>query len=284
MMIDRLQTYLARQAGLGGPLLAFLLVVSGPIDLFGGMPERRPYSPDSPWNVPIGPNAAVDRHSAQMIATLVDTGTGGAITSDPDQYSYPVYFVDALTPRHSVRCAQYKCTISTDGRPQRANELPDVPIPPELTPSTGSDGQVIIIDLTYGVEYNFWQIRREGEQWVASNGSTYSVFKDGAPSEYGSRGAGVPYYAGLVRPWEIDQGKIEHALAFAYPTPARDRCVYPASKTDGRSDQPFAIPEGARLQLDPSLTEADFRRWGLDRTGIIIAKALQQYGMYLIAI
>jgi hypothetical protein len=85
-----------------------------------------------------------------------------------------------------------------------------------------------------------------------------------------------------VRPWEITQGHIDHAIAFGYPFPARDRCVFPASKTDGDSDLPDAIPEGARLQLNPQLTEADFDRLGLDRTGKIIARALQKYGMILV--
>ena len=38
----------------------------------------------------------------------------------------------------------------------------------------------------------------------------------------------------------------------------------------------FAIPEGARLQLDPSLTEKDFDRMGLDRTGKIIAQGVAE--------
>ena len=52
--------------------------------------------------------------------------------------------------------------------------------------------------------------------------------------------------------------------------------------TDGKSTLPFAIPEGARLQLDPSLTDADFDRMGLDSAGKIIARALQEYGMILV--
>ncbi|MEA2234887.1 MAG: hypothetical protein QOD83_4703 [Solirubrobacteraceae bacterium] len=42
------------------------------------------------------------------------------------------------------------------------------------------------------------------------------------------------------------------------------------------------MPEGARLQLDPALTEADFDRWGLSPAATVIATALQRYGMYVI--
>ncbi len=45
---------------------------------------------------------------------------------------------------------------------------------------------------------------------------------------------------------------------------------------------PYAIPEGARLQLDPTLTEVDFDSIGLNRTGKIIARAMQEYGMFLV--
>jgi hypothetical protein len=274
---------LTRRAFAGALVVA--AVSAPPIDLTpGDLRTLRPYSAGSPWNTPIGPRPRYDSNSERLIATIGEARNGGVLTSDPDQYSYPVYFADAQTPLLPVRCERYRCGVLGWGRLTRVDVIENVPIPPLMRPSTGSDGQVIIIDEVLGVEYNLWQVQRTEQGWTASNDSVYSIFGDGAPAEYGSRGAGVPYYAGLIRPWEIRQGRIEHAIAFGYPTPARDRCVYPASKTDGRSDLPYAIPEGARLQLDPSLTEEDFDRMGLDRTGKIIARALQEYGMILIDI
>jgi hypothetical protein len=243
-------------------------------------PLARPYSDDSPWNTPIDANPRYDIHSDEMIATI--RKNEGAITSDSSQYSFPVYFADQATPRWNVPCLKYKCTIVWAGGVEKTDILKDVPIPADARESTGTDGQIIIIDKQNGAEYNLWQAQRTAEGWTASNASIYNVFWNAVPEDYGSRGAGAPYFAGLVRPWEIEQGRIEHVIAFGYPTPARDRCVYPASKTDGKSGLPYAIPEGARLQLDLRLTEADFDRMGLDRTGKIIARALQKYGMFLI--
>lgn len=274
------RTRLQRSAALLAVLFALLSLNTASADLR----KQRPFTDNSPWNTPIGANPAIDRYSSKMLDTLRNTITDGQITSDPNQYSYPVYYVDKRTPRWDIPCVNYKCTIYTPDGVTRTTMLKDVPLPVDALPSTGSDGQIIVIDTDSGTEYDLWQVKRTSSGWTASNASIYNIGWDGAPENYGSRGAGVPYYAGLVRPWEIDQGRIEHALAFAYPTPAEDRCVYPASKTDGRSDLPYAIPEGARIQLDPSLTEADFKRWGLSRTGIIIAKAMQEYGMYLIDI
>jgi hypothetical protein len=160
--------------------------------------------------------------------------------------------------------------------------LEDVPIPFDAKPSDGTDAQMIIIDRTTYAEYDLWQVERTETGWRVANGSVYNILLNGTPHQYGSRGAGLPYYAGLIRPWEIDQGKIEHVLVFGVDYPAKDKCVFPASKTDGDSTDPFAIPEGARLQLDPSLNEEDFDQMGLDRTAKIIARGLQEYGMILV--
>ena len=269
--------------------LQILLLTAGvgviPADKQQDLRTLRPYTASSAWNQPIGPNPRYDPYSERMVATIGEARNGGVLTSDPNQYSYPVYYADAETPRYNVSCRKYKCTLYTPQGAVRTTMLPQVPIPSGARPSAGSDSSLIVIDLTNGDEYNLWQIEPTAEGgWSASNGSRYNLFWDGMPTEYGSRGAGLPYQAGLIRPHEIERGYIDHALAFAYPTPARKRCVYPASKTDGRGEDRYHLPEGARLQLDPRLTEADFERWGLDRTGKIIARAMQKYGVFLIDI
>jgi hypothetical protein len=252
-----------------------------PIVMSSDPTRLRPYTETSVWNTPIGPEPTYDTHSNEMIATIGLSGEG-RISSDSTQYSYPVYFVDQSTPRWNVPCTMYDCTVVTPNGVRRPPQLEGVPIPPEAQPSDGSDAQMIIIDTLTYAEYNLFEVTRTDSGWSASNASVYNILWDGTPTEYASRGAGVPYYAGLIRPWEVARGRIEHALAFGYPEPAKDRCVFPASKTDGKSKLSYAIPEGARLQLDPTLTESDFDEMGLDRTGKKIARAMQEYGMVLI--
>ncbi len=216
-----------------------------------------------------------------MIATIA-LNSDAQITANPNRYSYTVYYVDASTPRWDLPCTKYKCTIYTPDETRKTRMLTRVPIPSDAKPSSGTDGQMIIIDKMTYAEYDLWGVQGTETGWTISNGSVYNILWDGMPADFGSRGAGVPYLAGLIRPWEITQGRIEHAIAFGYHYPAAGRCVFPASKTDGNSSLPYAIPEGARLQLDPSLTKADFDRMGLNRTGKVIARALQEYGMILI--
>jgi hypothetical protein len=246
------------------------------------MAHRTPYTRNSFWNTPIGSNPAYDPNSAQMIETLGWTNTDGEFTSDTTRYTYPVYWADASTPRHEVPCTLYGCTIMADDDIHQVVSTMTVPIPDGARPSAGSDAQLIVIDTVTGAEYGLFRASYQNGTWTAGAGYVYSIHADGTPRQMRSRGAGVPYLAGLIRPWEIRQGAINHVLAFAYEHAAAERCVYPATKTDGQSTLQFAIPQGARLQLNPSLTDADFDRWGLSRAGRIVARALQQYGMVLI--
>jgi hypothetical protein len=239
-----------------------------------------PYDRTSIWNTPIGVFPKYDQYSEEMVANLVLSHDGRIIT--PDTYNYPVYFADADSPRWNIPCITYLCAIATEEGGTRTDILPAVPIPPNAIPSQDSDGRMIIIDTVTYAEYDLWRANFTGTGWTTASGSIYNILWNGTPATNNSRGSGTPTYAGLIRPWEIVQGRIDHALAFGYTEPARDKCVFPASKTDGDSTMLFAIPEGARLQLDPFLTEQDFERIGLDRTGKLIARTLQEYGMILV--
>ncbi len=240
-----------------------------------------PYSPSSIWNQPIGPSPKYDPHSAELIA---DFAKEGPLTSNAYRFSFTVYFADENTPRWDIPCLQHKCTIviNSQNTYYKSDTLYGVPLPADAQPSLGSDAQIIVIDKTTYAEYDLYGVQRTGTGWTIKNGSIYNILWNGMPPTYGSRGAGLPYYAGLIRPWEIIQGHIDHALAFSYSKTARKGCVYPATKTDGKTSLPLSLPEGAHLQLDPSLTDADFDAMGLDRTAKIIAHALQNYGMFLI--
>lgn len=237
---------------------------------------QKPYTPGSPWNTPIPANAAVDANSANMIATIT---ANGSMRSDPSQYTYPLYITNSSSSRVTFTCSGTISVNNTDGSRTTVSSLPGVPVPSGMTASTGSDAQIIIIDGVTGDEYDIWK-------FVSPSGCTNmtkyvnGVNRSAVENSYVSRGAGVPYFAGLIRPWEVAAGQINHALAFAYNQPKSGRCVYPASKTDGSSSNTYAIPEGARLQLDPSLDVNSIS--GLSATGKMIARALQVYGAYVI--
>ena len=52
---------------------------------------------------------------------------------------------------------------------------------------------------------------------------------------------------------ELKAGVIPHALALNIPWAKPNVYSWPAQRTDGRSTDPNAIPEGARFRLDPTV-------------------------------
>ena len=244
-----------------------------------------PYDAASPWNTPIGPNPAISPNSA---AWMADIGSHGALTADPDQYTISVYNVSSSTRTVTVKGTGYYSTYDAGDSSRVGHGSPwtvsGIPVPVGAVGGPGSDGQIVLLDKAAGIEYGFWQFSGPDSYGVyhATNGYRYHTtsgyygrFADGGAG----RGDGTPYFAGLVRPWEIAQGHIDHALAFAFASPSSS-FVYPASKSDGSGSG--GAPEGARLQLNPALTDTQLLALGLSPTGLIIAHALQKYGMYIV--
>lgn len=243
----------------------------------------RPYAATSPWNTPVG-GAQPHRQSAFHIGALT-----GTLSSDPTQYTYPVYAVSTTTPRQTVRVSGWYSNVTDGGRTlvnQRSGSV-SLPVPPGAAAAAGSDAQIILVDHVTGDEWGASHFTRTAGGFRAWNVYHYNVRWSGVPPRaanggtFANRGAGVPYLAGLIRPCEIAAGRIDHALAFAYDSPRGD-FVAPATKSDGGSSDPRDLPEGARLQLNPAVTPAQIRGWGCVGVCFTIARALQDYGMYVI--
>lgn len=240
-----------------------------------------PYARSSPWNTPIGPQPTYDPASAALIGTVTS-----ALSSDPTQYTYPVNVAEQTTPTVTVRVLGTFSDVVNGGQvlvKRTEGASVQVPLASDARPSSGTDGQLIVVDPSTGDEWGFWRIARDvSGTWSATNGYHYNTHWSGVPPRgFVSRGAGVTYLAGLIRPCEVAQAHIDHALAFAYnwPSPA---FVYPATKSDGRGQQGVDMPEGTRLQLDPTLSSAQILAWGCSNACLTIAEALQTYGMYVI--
>jgi hypothetical protein len=239
----------------------------------------RPYAAWSPWNTPLV-GAQYQADSAAGVKLI----QGGQLSSDPTQYTYPLYYVTRQTPRVQVKLDGWYSNVGRRGRSISNREKPtlQLPIPAGAHAAEGSDGQMIVIDRRTGDEWGMWQYDGSSSGGRATNGYHYNIRWSAVPPQrFVSRGAGVPYLTGLVRPCEIRRGRITHALAFAFPTPSREH-VYPATKSDGSGRRGVDIPEGARLQLDPSISASQIRGWGCRNACFTIARALQRYGMYLI--
>ncbi len=245
----------------------------------------RAYSDDSPWNTPIGPTPEYHPRSDGFVQRIEVP-----LTSDPTQFSYPVYRVDEDTPRRTVRLDGWFSNVVNGGNlllNQRAGTV-DLPIPEGARPSAGEDAQIVLYNEETDEEWGASVLRESDDgTFDAFNAYHYDTAwtafvpfdEDGRPIF--ARGAGIPYLAGLIRPCEVEQGLIDHALAFSFDAP-RDAFVPPASKSDGASSTHLDVPEGARLQLDPTISEAEISAWGCRGPCLAVARALQKYGMIVV--
>lgn len=245
------------------------------------------FAADSPFNTPLPADAAVDPASPTMVTSLV---AAGSFVVQVGQYSAPVYLADESTPRHDVQLA------CGDVWELGVNVLRDVPIPDHAEPGFDADGadnpprgcgedsdqdnNLIVLDTVRRCEYDFWQARRDNGGWVASWGNGLSLDGPGVyPHGMSARGSGFAFLGGVIWPHELAAGRIDHALVISYPYTKSGGPVPPATESDGWSDQDWAIPEGARLQLDPALDLDALNLTPHERT---LARAMQEYGLLLV--
>jgi len=248
------------------------------------------YAPDSPLNQKIALDAEIDPHSDDYVNLIVQAGVTDGFVIEFKQFSSPVYFTDSGTPRVDVflACGQdyagvdFLKDVPIPFFAEAANDVDgaDNPIPQGVCgDAADQDNQMVILNLETRCEYDMFQARFENGKWVASWANSISLDSQGFYEKgFSARGSGFTTLAGLIWPDELKNGEIKHALGFSYPGVAAGGPVSPATESDGISTGLWALPEGARLQLDPSL---NLDTLGLTPYAKTIAKALQAYGMIL---
>jgi hypothetical protein len=233
----------------------------------------RPYFQAADWLwEPIPTDAKLDPNSAQMASGLadgqhvLDTGEFGVTLINADQ-------ITASTPRAAV-------SVSENWGPNPLAGL-KVPVPAQVKIPSGSDAHVAIADPQSNEVINLWGARRSGSGLDASWGAATPLNGDGREHNGSSTGAGIARYAAVVRASEIAAGTIPHALFFSTNMVKPGEVRYPATKTDGSNMDGVGspIPEGARVQLDPSIDVDAIP--GISKGAAAIAKALQTYGAYV---
>ncbi len=228
------------------------------------------FAPDTPFTTPIPDDPTLDDDSEELVEALAEDGVAYALIWD---YGVPVYEVDASTPGVSVTCTMEDwgdCPLEED----------PVRIPEGAQPSTGTDGAMVVIDRTAGRVYDFWQAEQlSSGDWRTSWGTYAPIGGDGAGRGGGATAAGINVLAGVVRMSELEAGRIDHALAFASNKSCPDEYRFPASKTDGQSEHEPCVPQGSRVQLDPSIDVESIPN--ITPGEVAVARALQTHGAYL---
>jgi hypothetical protein len=265
----------------------------------GGVPEAdaewqkpavwRPFSADSPWNTKIAKSAPVDPNSDVLIA---DVGAGGALYVNMPEWSVMVkYFDSAAAPKTRMR-SLYPGHFGPGFEPGA-----QIPMPADALPAETPASESFYFTLVDPVRNMAWDMRQLGKtpegDWISGFGAVVDLAGTGVSKPWmqaerselsaGARPSGIPLMAGLIRVDEVKAGRIDHALAFAYPLARTGKFVPPASMslnaTDVNGERHVGLPVGARIQLNPDF---DIEHTKLSPGAKVVARALQEYGAILV--
>jgi hypothetical protein len=252
------------------------------------MPDGTPYrafAANSWWNAPVPANAPVNPYDSSILNYLrTAPGNGGGCLrlagARGDRWGEPVYWAKPGDPRFDV-------TGVVGRRPPELNQLR---IPRGAQPANNSDGTMSIFDLQsgyvtlltdarYDPATNHWSASGATVSYLNSNGLDVKTGRSNDPRNTGTH-RGNNGADSFVR-WDmVRAGLVDHVLKVSSGPELSSQWVFPMTGSDGKGpvNDPAVPPEGLRLRINPSV---DLNRLGLHPQALVIAKALQTYGMYL---
>lgn len=268
-----------------------------------------PYRTDSAWNTKIPPSAIWRGPSDARTETIRrNYGGGSHYDGDPANFQWAMNLWDYTIATWYAQNSDPWVTINQGGQSWQ------VRCPANAVPSSGTDRHMCIIDPDGLHSHDMWGASRSGNTinaWsyvkTRLDGHGWRMVEErlespsnprGLNVENASAGGGGPRavsagsLGGLIRKADLDAGVISHALAFAIP---RRWCngrfgvrIHPAnwiSQGDGDDSsgtwEPFtgAIRYSDRFGLDKNINVDSL---GLSPHWTMIARALQEYGMYMV--
>jgi hypothetical protein len=251
-------------------------------------PSGQLFSPSSFWNARLPDTTPLDASSTALVQALVaevqrerTANIGPWIGASAG--STPLYRVGpGVRP---VRVHLDRAKIVHGGRAlQRA--FASVPIPRDAKAAGGPDRHMTVWQPSSDKLWDLYGARRRSDGWHALwGGAIRHVSKSpgyytgaawpGATRNWGATASSLPVIGGTMLVDELKAGHIDHALAINLPAPRAGVFGWPAQRTDG-TGPPTALPEGARLRLDPTVDVASLHLPKLTR---MIARAAQRYGI-----
>ncbi|MBI1348813.1 hypothetical protein GC163_21280 [bacterium] len=243
-------------------------------------PRLRPFGPKAPWNVRV---EHLPQHpdSKRLVGSMFLDDRGlrtSRFQVTIDTHTYPVH--DAAT---SLGPTPIKVFWPT-------NLVGKMPWNPAWKPAAGPEAALIVLDAQNGLEWDLDKVDYRLQVINAAHANMvsgdYRTKEDGF---LGSRGSGLPFLAGLVRPEEVQAGVIEHALSMSVPNISGSEFVAPALKAEFPHGAKAGIPAGTRFALRVTDQEIDVWLNSLPQeltlrtreTAKILAVALRDYGWFI---
>ena len=263
------------------------------------MPERRFFAADSPWNTRID-GAGVDDRSSQMIS-LARERVGVVQRTGTDKLDTQRRIVNDGV---YINTERWTTAVVAGGKPTKlvcrqlvcgdGADTTILNIPSDVDPDPRYDGWFTVFDISKPIAYDLWRARREDDGTISYNfmrkwdldGSGFQ-----APQTVSARGSGLPLFAGLIRPKELQAGLINHALAISVPGPAQSvfvaAGVVDRRQRPGRTRCPRAPGSGSRptSRCRPRPTrdrQADPDDAAAARMSDAIVAALRTYGAIVV--
>jgi hypothetical protein len=245
----------------------------------------RPFRDRSWWNTPVPANAPSDPAAATILhylSTAPESGNGclSLAGAQSNRWGQPAYWARPGDPQYAVQ-----------GLPPGApHELKHLRIPSGAQGADNSDGTMSVYDMTrgyvvlltdahYDATADTWSASGATVTYLDSNGLLDTAGRSGDPRNQGTH-RGNNGATSYVRYDMVKAGDVRNVLKIASGPALADRWVFPMTGSDGTVANPSvgAPPEGLRLRLKPSI---DLGALGLHPQALVIAKALQKYGVYL---
>jgi hypothetical protein len=231
------------------------------------------FGPHSVWNEPVASSAPLASNSAAMVTEVRRQVLTYGQWINTWQYSVPVYTVPAHQPRVRVTLDANDRTLQRD--------FASVPLPADARPAGGTDGHLTVYQPSRDTLWEFWKLSKGPDGWHARWGGKmrHVSTSDGSfPAPYGASASGLALLGGLMRTRELQDGRIDHALALGIPRTRASWFVSPATRSDGSATWASAPPEGTHLRLDPTI---DVAALDLPPVTEAIALAAQRYGIVI---
>jgi hypothetical protein len=233
----------------------------------------RLYASNAFINTAVSSSPTLDPNSPKIASSSLAAYAGSANLSNDSAWGVPIVTADNQSANYNVGCQYYWCNMNFGA----------VQIPSNAQPDTGGDGHLVVLQPN-GNEMDMWIGQHTSSGWTS--GSRWLESSNGPAANcttaHGCGGADAANFAlaaGVVRPEEIAQGHIDHALALVTPYTRQGYVACPATSGDGQQTNPNSLPVGAHIQLDPSI---DVARLNIPSWQKVIAVALQQYGAYVV--
>ncbi|MBX3024070.1 hypothetical protein KF840_04085 [bacterium] len=225
------------------------------------------WGPTSSWAFLSG-GGLTCRNPANVESSLLAAAAGTWPPSDGNYYSTTV-----VTSNGSQVLPTSYHRASQDWR--GSFHLPD-----GACPSPDTDGLMAVVQPDGWVLDVYAAVVTSNRAVVSTMGSWIDARGDGTGWWNGRRASMLPSFAGLIRTGEIAGGRIPHALAaLAPPRLLAHAYAWPAAAFDRDADYGGTLPMGALLAIPASV---DITRLGLSPRGLILARAAQDYGIYLV--